>query len=229
MPRAAVPLLCLLLAACAAPARGPVPAPPPSAAPIVAVRPAPPPIVQFQSVWTRDAGATLRTDAGTTVLPYTGMRLEVLRADTTDLRVRCVHCPGAAEGWVERARVLHAPHSPQAASRMELGEFVLAVRAAAALRDVDALRPVMARDFVHTLGPLEMGLLETFAAWEREQFRTVDRMPFVLDRGVATVAGTPVWAAPPEYATDPRFTDLRAGFRRGAGGWEWIFLVRDGT
>ena len=114
------------------------------------------------------------------------------------------------------------------AARLDLADFVLAVRAAASARDVDALRAVMARDFVHTLGPIDMGLLETFAAWEREQYRTLDRLPFILDRGVATVPGTPVWAAPPEWAASLQYRDLRAGFRRGPDGWEWIFLVRDG-
>lgn len=227
MRRAAVLSLLSLLAACAAPARRPVPVPPPVAPPVA--QPAPPPIVQFGSVWTRDAGLPLRTDAGGVTLPYVFMRLEVLRADTVDLRVRCIHCPGTPEGWIGRDAVVHAPRHPQAAARLDLAEFVLAVRAAASQRDVEALRSVMARDFVHTLGPIDMGLLETFAAWEREQYRTLDRMPFMLDRGVATVVGTPLWAAPPDYAADSRYGDLRAGFRRGPQGWEWIFLVRGGS
>lgn len=227
MRRAAVPFL-LVLAACGTPRR-PAPAPPPPVAP-PAVQPAPPPpIVQFQSVWTRDAGAQLRTEAGGVPLPYVFMRLEVLRADTTDLLVRCVHCPGAPEGWIGREGVVHAPLRPVDAARLNLADFVLAVREAAAQRDMEALRPVMSRDFVHSLGPLDMGLLETFAAWEREAYRTLDRMPFVLDRGVATVVGTPVWAAPPEYASQQGYGDLRAGFRRGPQGWEWIFLVRGGN
>lgn len=221
--------LSLSLAACAAPARRPVPAPPEPAAPPAAQPAPPPPIVQYQSVWTRDAGVPLRTDAGGVQMPYVFMRLEVLRADTADLLVRCVHCPGAPEGWVARQSVVHAPQPPAAAARLDLADFVLAVRAAASARDVEALRGVMARDFVHTLGPIDMGLLETFAAWEREQYRTLDRVPFVLDRGVATVVGTPVWAAPPEYAADSRYGDLRTGFRRGPLGWEWIFLVRGGS
>lgn len=206
----------------------PVPPPPPPVAPQVQP-PAPPPIVQFQSVWTRDAGSQLRTEAGGVTLPFVFMRLEVLRADTTDLLVRCVHCPGNPEGWIGRENVVHWVRSPAAAARLDLAEFVLAVREAAAQRDFEALRPVMSRDFVHSLGPLDMGLLETFAAWEREAYRTLDRMPFVLDRGVATVVGTPIWAAPPEYASELAFGDLRAGFRRGPAGWEWIFLVRGGT
>jgi hypothetical protein len=229
MRRAAVLSLLSLLAACSAPAARPAPAPPPAAAPPSAQPAPPPPIVQFGSVWTRDAGVQLRTDGGGVTLPYVFMRLEVLRADTTDLRVRCVHCPGTPEGWIAREGVVHAPRHPEAAARLDLAEFVLAVRQAAAQRDVEALRSVMARDFVHTLGPIDMGLLETFAAWEREQYRTLDRMPFVLDRGVATVVGTPVWAGPPDYAADNRYADLRAGFRRGPQGWEWIFLVRGGS
>lgn len=47
-------------------------------------------------------------------------------------------------------------------------------------------------------------------------------------RGGRCMLGAQVWAAPPEYATDRRYADLRAGFRRGAEGWEWIFLVQDG-
>jgi len=232
MRRAAV-LLLSLLAACAGPPRTPVPvvappAPPPPPVAPPAPAPAPPAIVQFQSVWTRDAGVQMRTDAGGVTLPYVFMRLEVLAVDSVALRVRCVHCPGTPEGWIPRRGVVHHPQPLEDAARLDLADFVLAVRAAASQQDVQALRRVMSREFVHALGPLEMGLLETFAAWEQEQYRTLDRMPFVLDRGVATVPGTPIWAAPPEYAADVGFNDLRAGFRRGPNGWEWIFLVRGG-
>ena len=230
MRRPAVLLLLCLLAACGAPAPRPLPAPPPVAPPPAAVLPpAPPPIAPFQSVWTRDAGSQLRTDAGGVPLPYVFMRLEVLRADTADLLVRCVHCPGSPEGWIGRDRVVHWARPAGEAARLDLADFVLAVRDAAARQDLEALRAMMSRDFVHSLGPLDMGLLETFAAWEREQYRTLDRMPFILDRGVATVVGTPIWAAPPEYASQQGYGDLRAGFRRGPQGWEWIFLVRGGS
>lgn len=233
MRRAAVLTFCLILAACGGPTRRPRPvAPPPLPPPPVVVAdtlpPAPPPIVASQSVWTRDAGTQLRTESGGVTLPYVFMRLEVLRADTTDLLVRCVHCPGVPQGWIERAGVVHWVRPPLETRRLELADFVLAVRDAASRRDVETLRRAMSREFAHTLGPLEMGLLETFAAWEREQYRSLDRLPFILDRGVATVPGTPVWAAPPEYAASIQYHDLRAGFRRGPDGWEWIFLVRDG-
>lgn len=230
MARAAVLLLLFVLSACGAPARRPPPVAPPPVQP-----PAPPPplvappIVAFQNVWTRDAGTLLRTDAGGVAMPYIFMRLEVLRVDSAELLVRCAVCPGSPEGWIPRESVVHWVRRPEVAARLDLAEFVLAVREAASQRDVEALRTVMSRDFAHTLGPLEMGQLETFAAWEREAFRSLDRLPFLLDRGVATVPNTPIWAAPPEYTAQIGYNDLRAGFRRGPQGWEWIFLVRGGT
>jgi hypothetical protein len=232
MRRAAVLTLCLLTA-CGGPARRPAPvAPPPLPPPPVVADtapPAPPQITVNQSVWTRDAGTFLRGESSGVRLPYIFMRLEVLRADTTDLLVRCVHCPGEPQGWVTRQNVVHWVRPPQETRKLDLADFVLTVRDAAARQDVETLRRAMSREFVHSLGPLEMGLLETFASWEREQYRTLDRLPFILDRGVATVPGTPVWAAPPEYAGSIGYRDLRAGFKRGTDGWEWIFLVRDGV
>ncbi|MBW3572122.1 MAG: hypothetical protein KY467_13565 [Gemmatimonadetes bacterium] len=231
MRRLAVLTLCVSLSACGGPRRpGPL-APPPLPPPLVTadtVPPPPPPIVANQNVWTRDAGTLLRGETSAVRLPFIFMRLEVLRADTTDLLVRCVHCPGTPQGWIARESVVHHVRPPGDVRELDLAEFALAVREAAAQRDVGALRGAMSREFVHSLGPLEMGLLETFAAWEREGYRTLDRLPFILDRGVATVPGTPIWAAPPEYAATLGYHDVRAGFRRGENGWEWIFLVRDG-
>lgn len=203
-----------------------LPDPPPA---LDSVPPSPPPIVTNQSVWTKDANTLLRGETTGVRLPYIFMRLQVLRADTTDLLVRCVHCPGSPEGWIGRESVVHWVRPPWDVRRMDLAEFVLAVRDAAARQDLQTLRRAMSREFVHTLGPLEMGLLETFAAWEREGYRTLDRLPFILDRGVASVPGTAIWAAPPEWASSREYHDLRAGFRRGEDGWEWIFLVRDGV
>ncbi|HEX6373745.1 MAG TPA: hypothetical protein VF006_32760 [Longimicrobium sp.] len=229
MRRLAVLILLALLAACGGrPARvAPVVLPPPPPE-IDTLPPPPPPIVANGNVWTRDAGTQLRGENSPVPLPFVFMRLEVLRADTTELLVRCVHCPGTPQGWIARESVVHYVRPRQEIRKLELAEFVLVVREAASQRDTAMLHRAMSREFVHTLGPLEMGLLETFAAWEREGYRTVDRLPFILDRGVATVPGTPVWAAPPEYAARLGYQDVRAGFRRGADGWEWIFLVRDG-
>jgi hypothetical protein len=231
MRRFAVLILCAFLAACGGPrppARvAPVVLPPPPEV-IDTTPPPPPPVVANQSVWTRDAGTLLRGETDGVRLPFIFMRLDVLRADTTDLLVRCVHCPGAPQGWISRESVVHYVRPRSDPRKLELADLVLAVREAASQRDVEAMRRLMSREFVHTLGPLEMGLLETFAAWELDGYRTVDRLPFILDRGVATVPGTPVWAAPPEYAAQLGYRDVRAGFKRGTDGWEWIFLVRDG-
>lgn len=226
MLRSALPLL-LALAACAAPrATVPPPVPPPPAA--APAEPAPPAIAVGASVWNRDPGAALLGETSGTTLPFLFMRLEVLEAEGGRLRVRCARCEGYPEGWISEDAVVHRPLAPREAARLELADFALAVRHAALARDVEALRPVMARQFSHQLGPLEPGTLETFAAWEREGYRTLDRLPFLLDRGIATVHGTAVWAAPPEFTTTLEYADLRAGFRRGPDGWEWLFLVRDG-
>ena len=221
-------LLPLLLLASACTAAPPPPAPAPEPEPAPAAEPALPEIAAGRSVWNRDPGVQLRGGAGGATLPYLFMRLEVLEADSAEVRVRCVHCPGTPEGWIARERVVHVPSRPEEAAGGDLAGFALALRDAAIRQDLRALRAVMSHEFSHQLSPLEPGLLETLAAWEREGYRTLDRFPFLLDRGIAAVAGTQVWAAPPEYATDRRYADLRAGFRRGAEGWEWIFLVRDG-
>lgn len=216
----------LALAGCTA-ARSPAPpAPPPEPAP--EVHAGPPPAAVGADVWNRDPGTLLRGETEATAVPYLFMRLEVLEADSAELLVRCVHCPGAPTGWIARERVVHHPEPPAEAASLYLADFLLAVRDAANRRDLEALRAAMSPDFSHQLGPLEPGILETLAAWEREGYRTLDRLPFLLDRGVATVEGTPIWAAPPEHASTLRYPDLRAGFRRGPDGWEWVFLVQDG-
>jgi hypothetical protein len=230
MRRSAGLLFCLVLAACSGtprprPAATPA-APRPTPAPEVVA--APPPISANQSVWTRTAGLRLRGESSMTTMPYLFMRLEVLRADTTELLVRCVHCPGAPTGWIARESVVHYAPMPLQATRMELADFALAVRNAASRRDLNALRQVMTRHFAGSLEPVEAGNGEILARWEREGFRDLDRMPFLMDRGIVPVGSTPVWAAPPQYAATPGYGDLRTGFRRGANGWEWLFLVANG-
>jgi len=212
-------LLALALAAC-----GPRPAPPPpplpALTPLPAVAPAPVPT----EVWTREPGAVLRGPSAV-VLPRLGMHLVVMAADGDSLRVRCNSCPGVPTGWLSRARVVWAPASPSEARAGELAEFVAAVRTAALRRDVAALRPVMSRTFVHSLSGAD-GVLEAVSAWQSVRSADLGRLPALLDRGVSSVPGTPVWAAPPEYVTVAGYPDLRAGFQRSAAGWEWIFLVR---
>lgn len=214
-PGKLVPLL-VLLCACAAPRPAPAPAPPAPA----------PPAFPYATVWTREAGTALRPDsAGAAVpaLPNAFTRLEVLRADSASLYVRCVVCTPRGEGWVAKARVVFEPGTPSLAAGGELAEFLLAVRAAAARRDMAALRPVMSRQFTHSLGGAD-GIMEAVARWEQEGFRRLDRLPWLLDRGVASPDGI-VWAAPPAWAADRAYRDLRAGFRREGNRWEWVFLV----
>jgi hypothetical protein len=182
-------VLPLLLAACIpAPqvAPEPEPFPPPPAADVV---PPPPPT----EAWTAEPGTALRTAGQPAVLPHAFMRLEVMHADTAELMVRCVWCPGQPIGWVPLAAVVHESPAPREAAALSLAEFALAVRAAATRRDVEALRPVMARDFVHSLGPAEGGVLEALAAWEREGYRLLDQVPRLMDGGIVAVPGTPVW------------------------------------
>ena len=153
------------------------------------------------------------------------MRLEVLGSDSAMLRVRCPVCIPAGEGLIPKAEVVWEEQAPSVAARGELAEFVVAVRAAAARRDVVALRPVISRRFVHSLAGGD-GPLEATSTWEREGFRTLDPLPMLLDHGV--LPDGPLWVGPPEYLSDRSYRGLRTGFRREGDQWEWVFLVRDG-
>ena len=177
--------------------------------------------------WTREPGVFLRGETSGVRIPYAFMRLEVLRVDSAGVFVRCRFCPGEPTGYVDTAKVVHRVRSPAEAAQMELPDFVLALREAAIRRDYEALRAVMPRDFIHSFQAGE-GTLEAVAAWRAHRFNDLARFPFLLDRGVVIVPGSNVWAAPPEYAMLAGYNDLRAGFRRGPNGWEWLFLVRPG-
>ncbi len=216
--RAAV--LALLAVACTPPPRpaAPLPAPPPPAAP------AEPPFTAPE-VWTAEPGLMLRGDSGSVTLPWAFMRMAVLRVDSTELVVRCMACRGFPVGRVEKSRVVHQVRTPLEARQLGLADFALAVREAARRKDVEALRRVMARDFVFSL-ELGEGVLETLAAWQGRRAGDLERLPGLLDRGLVSTGGGGVWAAPPEFVTQRGYADLRAGFRRGPDGWEFIFLVR---
>lgn len=215
LPRLLSVVALALVAACGGTRRAPAP-PAPTAAP------APPPPPQ---VWTREAGVRLRGDSTETRLPYTFMRLDVVSADSAGFTVRCAFCARPTAGWVARGDVIHPPAArPGVGAGGDLASFLLAVRAAASARDVAALREVMARDFVHDLSGRD-GVVEALGDWQRESYRRLDRLPFLLDRGVAAVPRTELWAAPPEYATQVNFRDLRAGFVLRDGRWSWAFLT----
>jgi hypothetical protein len=177
-------------------------------------------------VWTAQPGTVLRGDSGAVTLPWSFMRLAVIQVDSTELVVRCLGCRGAPTGRVARSEIVHEVRTPAEAARLELADFALAVRAAALRGDIEALRPVMSRDFVYSLD-LASGVLETIAVWRGRRASDLQRLPSLLDRGIAAVPGSAgVWAAPPEFATTRGYNDLRAGFKRGPAGWELIFLVK---
>jgi hypothetical protein len=219
--RRAAALLAATLAACSP--RAPAPAPPPP----VPLAPEPEPL-PYTDVWTRAAGVTLLRDSASVALPYASMRLQVLRVDTADLLlVRCIVCPLPVDGRVRRGDVLYRPGDLAAAAADSLPRFVLALRDAAKRRDLTALRAVMSPAFVHAAdGP--DGVLEALGYWQSMAYRPVDALPPLLDRGVARVPGTDVWAAPPAFATQTGYAGLRAGFRRVGGRWQWIFLHHGG-
>jgi hypothetical protein len=182
-------------------------------------------------VWARRAGLVLADDSATppATLPHTAMRLFVLEADSARFRVRCEHCPQPAVGWVAHGDVVVRPRPPAvAAEEEELAEFAVAVRDAASRHDLDALRAVMDPLFVHDLDGRD-GIIQAMGDWRDEGFRRLDRVAPLVDRGLAPVPHTGVWASPPAYASLDGFQDLRTGFQRVGGRWRWIFLVRGST
>ena len=209
-------------AACTPPPR-PAPVPPP---PAPAPPPGPPPFTATE-VWTAQPGLVLRGDSASVTLPWAFMRLQVLRVDSMELLVRCLVCRGAPTGMLSRASVVHEVRTPADAAKLELADFALAVREAARLRDYDALRALMSRDFVYSLDDAG-GILEAVGAWQGRRTGDLQRLPSLLDRGILSAGPSGVWAAPPEYVTQRGYNDLRAGFRRGPNGWQFIFLVRPG-
>jgi hypothetical protein len=215
--RRAALVLVLLAGACALPARAPLrPEPGPE--------PPPTPEFPFAFAWTAQGGVAVHTDTGEVLIPKPFTRLNVLGVDSLGVLVRCLYCIPALEGRVQQDDIVHEALSPEAASRLGLAEFALAVREAASRRDQQALGPVMARDFTFGFegggGPVD-----AFHRWRFQGFRSLDNLPPLLDRGLAT-RDSVVWTAPPVFLTDPEYHGLRAGFRRGMHGrWEWIYLV----
>jgi hypothetical protein len=220
--RTATLALCALAACVPPPPPAPLPPPPPPPAPA-----GPPPFTATE-VWTAQPGLVLRGEGGEVTLPWVFMRLQVLRVDSTQLLVRCLVCRGAPTGLLPRASVVHEVRAPAEAATLELADFVLAVREAARLKDYPALRAMMSRDFVYSLDD-PAGVLEAVAGWQGRRTGDLQRLPALLDRGVISAGPGGVWAAPPEFVTQRGYADLRAGFRRGATGWQFMFLVRPGV
>lgn len=217
--------MALLAATACTPPPRPAPVPPPPPAPPPA--PAGPPPFTGTEVWTSHPGVVLRAESGPVTLPWTFMRLAVMRIDSTELQVRCLICRGAPVGMVRRDEVIHEVRAPVDAAKLDLADFALAVRDAARRRDLEALRRVMSNDFTSDFNGPE-GVLAAIGNWQGRRASDLERLPFLLDRGIASVGPGGVWAAPPEHATQRGYNDLRAGFRRGPSGWQFIFLVRPG-
>jgi len=217
MLKYSVALVCLL-AACSQAARAPV------------LEPAPQPEATFQfthpHVWTVLPGVAIRTDSlQSFAVPRMFTRLEVLEADTAGALVRCYSCASVVEGRISWDGVIFDTVEPATASMGSIAEFALAVRQAAANRDLEALQRVMARDFTYALvGPA--GREAALDAWIQEGFIALDEVPRLLDRGIATRNGT-LWAAPAEHFEQIGYRGYRLGFRSTPDGrWEWIFLTR---
>src|SRR5690606_36561942 len=108
----------------------------------------------------------------------------VVGRDPTGLLVQCRHCEGMPIGYVADEDVVYDPLPPEVAAWGSLADFALAIREAAANRDLDALRTVMAFDFSSSLvGPQHPDA--AFAVWRNEQFASLDRVPSLLAQGLA--------------------------------------------
>jgi hypothetical protein len=203
-----------LLTACQPAPRPVAPAPVP-VAPVIAAVPAP------DTVWTAGAGVVLRREGAEIQLARPFMRLDVIGADSVSLLVRCAACPDTIPGWVRRDQVIHESAAGDSAG---VAHFALAVRRAAAQRDIITLRPMMATDFAFSaLG--SYGRDQALSSWISESFRTLDLVPGLLDGGLTLLNGW--WVAPPGFANTFDYRALRLGFHQDRSGrWEWGYLVQ---
>lgn len=224
--RSALPsalILGILAAGCAAatPSAPLAPLDPPPA------EPAPEPF-PHTVVWTARAGLALEDGQGRRSGPLRPfVRLEVVEDDSIGLRLRCAVCEAEGEpieGYLQESEVVHTPLPPEVAAWGPLAEFALAIRDAAARRDLPMLAPAMAPDFVFSfIGP--QNPRTAFDVWNSEAFTSLDRVPHLLDLGLST-RDTLIWSAPPAFLDDPSYGDLRLGFRRDPyGRWEWLYLI----
>ncbi|MQA92750.1 MAG: hypothetical protein GEU90_21435 [Gemmatimonas sp.] len=214
-------VLCLpLMAGCGAPP--PPPPPPPPPAPVIGAFASP-------VVWTAEAG--VRLDVGDDmplVLERPFIPLITVGRDDLGLLVQCDSCEGEPIGYVDEGSVVYEPLPPEVAAWGSLAEFALSVREAAASRDLDALRTVMAFDFTSSLlGPQHPDA--AFAVWRDESFASLDGVPSLLADGLAPLDDG-IWSAPLAFIEDFDYRGLRLGFRRSRDGrWEWLYLMRGTT
>lgn len=220
------PALCVLALTSACGPRAAI-VPPPAVVQPDSSRAAPP----LWDAWTRHSATPLRTEAGVVVVEFPFTELQVLPTDSADVWVRCSLCTPPCEGWAPRnALVFTPPATPADVATGPLGDFVLAVRAAAQRQDLLALYAVMDPGFTYTF-TVEGSRQEALAAWRAERFQTLARLPDLLAAGVFPYPGSrpndgALWVAPRAFAESLHFRDLRTGFQRIDGRWRWMFLVR---
>ena len=175
-------------------------------------------------VWTARAEVPLDTGLRRIAIERIFQRLDVVERDSIGLRVRCGGCPASPEGYVEEEDILYEAVPPGVAMWGELPDFALAIREAAARRDLEALRPVMAPEFTFAF----VGQQNPAAAldvWRAEGFTSLDRLIELLDGGLATRDGD-IWVAPAEFVEVPGYRGIRTGMRQAADGrWEWLYLI----
>lgn len=107
--------------------------------------------------------------------------------------------------------------------------FLREFRAAIARRDREALRSCMPKNFLFTLGPLGRSDPRdaAFYEWDRPDIRGWEAIERVLAKGTVTDPLVPgLKVAPPEWVTNPRYTDYRLGFERQGKFWRWVWSMR---
>jgi hypothetical protein len=211
-----VSLFALAFGACA-----PAMAPPAALEPGPIVEPFP-----HEAVWSSRVDLPLIFHDGSAIpLPHLFTPLAVIRRDSVGLQVRCERCGDGWEGWVDEGGVVFDEGlPPEVAAWSSLAHFAISIREAAIRRDLEALRPVMASDFSFSLIGIQSPE-SALAVWRGEQFATLDRLPALLDEGIAT-RDHRFWSAPPAFVEQIGYRGLRAGFRQRVDGrWEWLYLI----
>ncbi len=180
-------------------------------------------------VWTVRPETPIYDDVGGAyAVPHVFTRLEVIGRDSVGLKVVCSLCPERREGYIDEGDYIREGTDyvpPEVAMWGTLPELALSIRTAALQHDLDALRPVMAPDFTFSFVGIQTP--ETaFDTWRFEDFSSLDQLPGLLDRGLAT-RDSVIWSAPPAFVEEVTYRGLRTGFRRSEGGrWEWLYLIR---
>lgn len=105
-------------------------------------------------------------------------------------------------------------------------------RKAAAARDRQALRAVMAERFDYTFGDGASDAGAAFAFWDREEIQGWAALGSTVSRGAVDYVPPPQWElkgrvkiAPPEAAA-PDYRGWRAVFEEQPGGWRFVAFLQ---